>query len=296
MIKDVAINIRPNDRKSIPFVKRLIDFLQNIGTKIILPDYEIFHNEDLSNFVTCSNNFINLPDMVIVIGGDGTLLATARSFSTTKTPLLGINRGRLGFLTEFSPDEAFCNLDEIIKGNFKTTKRAMLDAIQMRKNTELSRFAFLNDAVISKGKKFRPITLQLELDNEFLDSYSGDGLIISTATGSTAYSLSAGGPIITPTIDNIFIINPICPHSLAVRPMIISTQNVLRIKISTHTHIDNVILTVDGQEAIQIEKDDEILIKGTNKRVYLITHPKLNFYQILRQKLGWGKVQNEKVL
>jgi NAD+ kinase len=144
----------------------------------------------------------------------------------------------------------------------------------------------MNDAVISKGMLSRPIRIELEVDGNFLNSYIGDGLIISTPTGSTAYALSAGGPIVAPSSANVFLISPICPHSLSMRPMIFPASASLKARIVTD--YKNLLLTIDGQESISIEGEDEIQIKRSDKKIRLITHPEKNYYDILREKLGWG--------
>ncbi len=287
MINTVAITIRPDDRKSLPLIRDLIGFFEIKGINVLLSYSEMFEEENLSAYICAPEKFLKSPDLIIVIGGDGTFLRAARHFSERGKPIFGINRGRMGFLTEFSPDEAKANLEEVINGNYLIKERSMLEAVHMRNNSENQRVVFLNDAVISKGAFSRTIQLHLEIDDEFLNLYAGDGLIIATPTGSTAYSLSAGGPIVTPSIENVYIINPVCPHMLGIRPMIVSTSKILRARVIAN--FENLLLTIDGQVAIQIEGNDEILFKESKRKIHLITHPKKNYYDILRQKLGWGK-------
>ena len=286
MIKTASINIRPNDKESIPFIKKLISLMQTNGIRILLPDYDILNDEDLASYSVDFEEFINLPDIVIVVGGDGTILGTTRLFADTNIPIFGINKGRLGFLTEFMPEEALLYLEKIIKGNYQKEERAMLEAVHLRDDIELNKISFLNDAVLSRNSISRLLKIHLELNNDFLTCYSGDGLIVSTATGSTAYSLSAGGPIIEPSIKGVYIINPICPHTLSIRPMIIPSDMIL--KTSIESELNNLLLTIDGQEAIQIECGDKILFRGSDKRISLITHPNRKYCNILRQKLGWS--------
>jgi NAD+ kinase len=291
MIRTAAINIRPNDTNSLALIKELIAFLEKNNITVLLPAFDILQNKDFNKYIVTDKEFTANSDLAIVIGGDGTFLRSARLFADTNTPLFGINRGRLGFLTEFSPEESLRHLGEVIRGNFNIATRAMLEVSLVRQKQELNRLSFINDAVISKGAFSRPIRIRLELDNILLNSYSGDGLIISTATGSTAYSLSAGGPIVMPSIDNIYILNPICPHTLAIRPMIIPSKMVLKARILSH--FENLLLTIDGQEAIPIEGEDEILFRDSQKKIKLIPHPERDYYNILREKLGWGKNPNE---
>ncbi len=291
MIHTVSIHIRPDDRKSLPFIRELIRFLDARGIAVLLPEVPILRESGLSGMIADGNRIISDPDLVVVVGGDGTFLRAARAYADTNTPIFGINRGRLGFLTEFSPEESLHYLDSVIRGEYTVSARAMLEALLIRGGDEIVRISFINDAVISKGAFSRPIMIRLELDHQFLNCYSGDGLIISTATGSTAYSLSAGGPIVVPTIDNVFIVNPICPHTLAMRPMILPSASALRARIISH--FENLLLTIDGQEAILIEGDDEIIIRSSDKKIYLVPHPGRDYFDILHQKLGWGRSLNE---
>lgn len=286
-MRTVSIHIRPDDHQSLPFIGELVGFLSARDITVLLQEIDFLRDGGLSRYIADAPRFVSAADLVVVIGGDGTFLRAARLFAETNCPIFGINRGRLGFLTEFSPEEAFEHLEKVLKGDYTVTARSMLEAVLVRDGRETRTVSFINDAVISKGAFSRPIRLRLELDGKFLNSYSGDGLIIATATGSTAYSLSAGGPILNPSIENVYIVNPICPHTLAMRPMIMPSESVLKAKILSD--VANLLLTIDGQEAIPIGGEDEILIRDTEKRINLIPHPNRDFYEIIRQKLGWGK-------
>ena len=286
MIKTISINFRPDDTSCLPLLRELIGYLGGRKIKVLLPEYDIIRNETFSGYAASRAEFVREPDLIIVIGGDGTFLRTARLFCGTGKPIFGINRGRLGFLTEFNPDEYQMHLTEVLSGNSPVAERLVLEAVLYRDGREIQSLFFLNDAVIHKGSLSRPILLELKIDGHFLSSYTGDGLIISTPTGSTAYSLSAGGPIITPTEAKIFLMSPICPHSLAMRPMIIPASSDFRARIGSN--YSNLSLTIDGQEDIPIMGNDEIQIRQSNKNIKLITHPEKNYYSILREKLGWG--------
>ncbi|MCU0821838.1 MAG: NAD(+)/NADH kinase [Spirochaetes bacterium] len=291
MIKHVSLVIKPNNPESVQYVKRLAAFLEGRGIKPLLLDAKLCDDENLSHCITGNDDFLNLPDLIIVVGGDGTLLKTARLFAGRNIPILGINTGMLGFLTEFSPDEAFRHLESIINGKYDITDRAMLEITYIDSGAGIIKKTFLNDAVISRGTISHLITIHIEIDGRHLSSFSGDGIIIATATGSTGYSLSAGGPIITPTIKNAYIIIPICPHTLTIRPLIIPSTSVLKVK--TVSKFDNLVLSIDGQETTEIKSEDEILFSGTEKNIHLIAHPEHNFYDILRQKFGWGRHLNK---
>ncbi len=286
MIQTTSINFRPDDESSLPLLEQLIVFLENHHIRIHLPEYDIIRGESYFRLAVPRDQFVHGADLIIVIGGDGTFLRTARLFCGTGKPIFGINKGHLGFLTEFSPLEYPVYLQNVLQGLYSTVERLVLEVVLRRDGMDLVSQCFLNDAVLHKGSFSRPIRLEFQIDGCFFSSYAGDGLIISTPTGSTAYALSAGGPIITPTEAKIFLLNPICPHSLAMRPMIIPATSDFRARIASD--YKNLLLTIDGQEVIGIDGRDEILIRQSNKNIKLITHPEKNYYAILREKLGWG--------
>ncbi|MCP4137695.1 MAG: NAD(+)/NADH kinase [bacterium] len=286
MINSVSINFRPNDEDSLPLIKELVELLEKKSIQIMLPDYKIIKYEEISKHIATVSDFVTKADLVIAIGGDGTFLRTARLFLETDQPILGINKGTLGFLTEFNPDEYLKYIEDILDGDFTVAERLVFEAIHFRNGRELNSICFLNDAVLSKGAFSRPIGLELELDGIFINSYSGDGLIIASPTGSTAYSLSAGGPIITPSGSFVYLVNPVCPHSLSTRPIVVPASVELKAKIVSE--FKNLLLTIDGQEAIHIEGDDQVLFRLSDKKIRLITHPEKSYYTILKEKLGWG--------
>jgi len=286
MIQTASINFRPDDESSMPLLANLIEFLEKNHIRVHLPEYDIIRGEAFYRLAVPRDQFVNGADLIIVIGGDGTFLRTARLFCGTGKPIFGINRGRLGFLTEFSPVEYPVYLEQVLQGRYATVERLVLEVALHRDGKEITSQCFLNDAVLHKGSFSRPIRLELEIDGNFFSSYTGDGLIISTPTGSTAYALSAGGPIITPTEARILLLSPICPHSLAMRPLIIPASSDFRARIASD--YKNLLLTIDGQEVIGIDGKDEILIRQSHKNINLITHPEKNYFAILREKLGWG--------
>jgi NAD+ kinase len=286
MHKNCAINIRPEDKESINFIKKIIEILSKKNVNILLPDYSILKEAGLSRYIARQDEFFSRPDLVISIGGDGTLLHTARLFPKN-TAIFGINKGRLGFLTEFMPEEALNYLDNIINEEYEKSERDMLDVTQIRQGKEILKVSFLNDVAISRGIYSRPISINLEIDGKLLNSFSGDGLLVSTSTGSTAYSLSAGGPIITPTIKGVYMIMPVCPHTLAMRPLLIHSDSIL--KVTTGNEFLNTIMTIDGHESIKVDAKDEILFTGSEKKIVLIAHPEKNFFEILKEKFNWGR-------
>lgn len=285
MFKTVSINFRPDDFISLEIIKNISELLLKKEIKVQLPDYKILHDGELENFISDEKDYLQSPDLVIAIGGDGTFLKTARMFLEQGAPIFGINRGKLGFLTEFSPAECETHLLKILEGDFITADRNVMEAIHNKNGTSQSLY-FFNDAVISKGAFSRAIQIELHVNDLFLNRYSGDGLIIATATGSTAYSLSAGGPIVVPDANDVFIVNPVCPHSLSIRPIVLPAASSL--KARTLTDMTNLLLTIDGQEAIEFSAGDELLFRKTDKKMKLILHPEKNYFSILREKLNWG--------
>ena len=284
-IQNVSINNRPDDDRSIVIIQKICRLLSERNISISLPDYDLTTHPDIAEYITKDKEKADSPDLVIAIGGDGTFLKTARMYIDTGAPIFGINRGKLGFLTEFGPDEYENYLLKILDGEYLVTEKTVMEAVHTRKDVETSLF-FFNDAVITKGAFSRAIEIELHIDNLFLNRYSGDGLIIATATGSTAYSLSAGGPIITPMANDVYIVNPVCPHSLSIRPVVLPVTSIIKAK--TLSDRTNLLLTIDGQVAIELNGSDEIIFKKSDKKMKLILHPEKNYYAILREKLNWG--------
>lgn len=220
-------------------------------------------------------------DLVIVIGGDGTLLSIAHLAAQKDVPVMGVNMGRLGFLTEVPLDEMFLTIDAFLEENTDIiSTRQMLEA-----DTKGGIFYCLNDFVINKGALARMIQCAIWIDGKEIATSKADGLIISTPTGSTAYSLSAGGPIIQPSIP-AFVIAPICPHTLSFRPMVISAESTLKIELVTGG--EEVWFTLDGQRGGLMEENDTVEVRRSRHPLELISSPKRNYFDLLQEKLGWG--------
>ena len=220
-------------------------------------------------------------DLILAMGGDGTMLVTARAVAEHGTPILGINLGGLGFMTQVKTEDMENSLDRIKNKNYKIEERLVLKASLVRN----MHYYALNEVVVEKGEISRLIDLHISTEKEFIGSFSADGLIIATPTGSTAYSMSAGGPIVNPKMEAI-ILSPICPQSLAVRPIIFPAEEVIKVKVETRP--EEAILKVDGQMTCAIKSGDEIVIQKADHKVNLITFPERSFFEILRQKLHWG--------
>jgi len=229
----------------------------------------------------------NKSDMIIVLGGDGTLLSAARLVADAKknVPLFGVNLGSLGFMAEISLDELTANLEKALTGKLETDKRMMLTASIVRGGTLVSDYAVLNDVVVGKGAFARMVALDVSVGDDHLTAIRADGLILSTPTGSTAYSMSAGGPIVHPSVD-CFVLTPICPHMLSNRPIVIPDRSVVRVKILSRS--EGVSLTLDGQVIHSLEFNDIVEVKKSKRSALLFKHPRKDYFEILRTKLKWG--------
>jgi len=225
-------------------------------------------------------------EMVIVLGGDGTLLSVARMVWNHGIPILGVNFGGLGFLTEISLEEIYPVLERVLQGDYGTNPRDVLKASVVRRGQPLAEFTVLNDAVINKGALARIIELEITIDEEYLTTFQSDGMIISTPTGSTAYNLSAGGPIVYPSLHNL-IITPICPHTLTNRPIVI--PNDVRVRAILKSKQEEVTLTLDGQQGFPLEFEDVVEVQKAEGQILLIQSPYRHYFKLLREKLKWGE-------
>ncbi|ABC77186.1 ATP-NAD kinase [Syntrophus aciditrophicus SB] len=226
-------------------------------------------------------------DLLIVLGGDGTMLRAARSVREFDIPIVGINLGAFGYLTDINLNEMYPSLERILCGNYATEKRMMLDMEVMRGGRILCEHTVLNDVVINRGNLSRIIDMETAVDDHYLTTFRADGLIISTPTGSTAYSLSAGGPIVFPSQDAI-IINPICPHTLTNRPVILPCTMTVSVKIWSEDEGVNVDL--DGQESVALKSGDILIIRRSRYMTTLVSSQNRDYLEILRSKLGWGRL------
>lgn len=223
---------------------------------------------------------------IVVLGGDGTLLSVARHYVSLQVPLLGVNVGGLGFLTEISLDELYPAMEQILDGRYQVEERMLLHARLLRDGEVCFEKHFLNDAVINKGALARIIELTTWIDAEYLTTYRADGLIVSTPTGSTAYTLSAGGPIVYPTLRHIIVI-PICPFTLSNRPIIL--PDTVTVAVTLAHKVQDAYLTIDGQEGMALQQGDRVEMSMIPQTLKLILSPHRSFFEILRTKLGWGE-------
>jgi NAD+ kinase len=224
-------------------------------------------------------------DLIIVLGGDGTLLNVSRHGKRKEVPILGVNLGGLGFLTETSVEELPATLARVLKGDFGISKRIMLDVSVKREGDNIFAITLFNDAVITKDALARIIDIETHVNDEYLTTYKADGLIFSTPTGSTGYSLAAGGPLLYPSLPNI-IVTPICPHTLTNRPIILPENVEVRAQLKSKE--EKVVLTIDGQVGFPLQYDDEVTIRKSSHTVNLIKSSSRGYFEILRTKLKWG--------
>ena len=224
-------------------------------------------------------------DVIIVFGGDGTLLSAARLVRHHRAPILGVNLGTLGFMTEISLEELNEALERLLEGDYRISRRCTLKVQVKRNNGEVHEFQALNDAVINKGALARIISMDAYSGRDFIANFLSDGMIVATPTGSTAYSLSAGGPIIFPT-ESLIALTPICPHTLTNRPLIIPADNEVRVVLRSG---DDVMVTVDGQVGTEMLEGDTLVCTRSEHPIELIQPGHKTFFDILREKLKWGE-------
>lgn len=268
-----------------------LEIINNLTKWLGDRDVEVFLEKELGEQMEYPNSvdradIPELVDVILVFGGDGTFLGMARLACKYGTPILGINLGGLGFLTEVTVEELYPMMERIIDGNYEVEDRQMLLTTIHREKNIIGTYEVLNDVVINKGAVARIIDLAIYIDGSHVTTYRADGIILSTPTGSTAYSLSAGGPIVHPKIP-VTIITPICPHTLTNRPLVVSSD--MKVEIQITTQEPDTYLTLDGQIGIRLNTSDVIEVKRTDTSVKLIKSPFRDFFTILKTKLMWGE-------
>ena len=225
-------------------------------------------------------------DLVLVLGGDGTMIAAARMMGETEVPVLGVNYGGLGYLAEFRIEELYTALESILAGNYRLDRRVMLDVELQRCEKQVTRNRVLNDIVINKSALARIIEIEAYLNRQFVNSFRADGLIVSTPTGSTAYNLSAGGPVIFPSM-NAVVITPICPFTLSNRPIVVPDDAVIELCLKTEQ--EDVALTLDGQVGFPLQVEDRVIIRKSQTTFNIVQPTNRNYFEVLRDKLRWGR-------
>jgi NAD+ kinase len=271
--------------------KEAFDVAKGLSTWLQEKGVEVYIEKELGAEIGHTNSVARtelpeLVDIILVFGGDGTFLSVARLVCKYNIPILGVNLGGLGFLTEIALDELYPMMEYILAGKYEVEKREMLCAVIHRKAERLGDYVVLNDVVVNKGAVARIIDLAIYINGSHVTTFKADGIILSTPTGSTAYSLSAGGPIVYPTLP-LTIITPICPHTLTDRPLVVSNETTVRVKVLTDT--PDVLLTLDGQVGINLRMGDMIEVRKANTSVNLIKSPFRDYFTILKTKLMWGE-------
>ena len=290
-IRTVGIISKPKKEEISGVVPALLDWLRPRGIAIVY---------DQETAASISSGDQGLPraeipprvDLIVVLGGDGTLLATARLLNERHVPILAVNLGSLGFLTEITLDEMYSNLEAVLAGRHALDRRSMLQVEVRRGNETISSYRALNDAVLNKGALARILDFDLTIDGQFVSTFKADGLILSTPTGSTAYSMAAGGPIVCPSVCAI-LVTPICPHTLTNRPLVVPDTSELVVIVKPASAgkpgKELVFLTVDGQVGLPISGEERVVVSKSSSGIELVRPASRNYFEVLRNKLKWGE-------
>ncbi len=282
MIRVVGLVAKYEEPKAAEMASWLVPWLKEKGKQVLVEERMV----RVGGRSCSKKEMARKADLIVVLGGDGTLLSIARLVERPNVPILGVNLGGLGFITEVAVDELESVLDKTLAGNFSVEKRMTLEIRVYSKRHRPNKFRVLNDGVIAKGARARIIDLETYVGKEYLCTYRADGLIISTPTGSTAYSLAAGGPILYPSLGAI-LLSPICPHTLTNRPIVVSSKSTIRVTLRSAG--DTVILSPDGQQGVLLNNDDVVEVRDYRVPVSLVKAPSRGYFEILRNKLKWGE-------
>ena len=275
----LAVFPNMSKRRAGEIVERIFNFYQNKNVRLVMPATEARHFRKDEYGLPCVER-VHI-DMALSIGGDGTLLGVCRRFREQGIPVCGINLGTLGFLADIEPRELELRLGKILIGEYFIENRLLLSGYIRNEYGEKFLGNAINDVVISKGGSARMLTLSVSVNETHLMDYKADGLIVSSPTGSTAYSLSAGGPILNPTI-RALLLTPICAHTFQMRPLVVSEDDEIKIRV---TAARDLVLTLDGQESFQIQPSDEIVVRKSRKTAQIVKFADKNYYEVLKAKM-----------
>jgi NAD+ kinase len=288
-IKRIGIVLKPNQPDALKTMCELAIWLARRGISLVGgPEIE---RERIEQQTGCAVEEVNPEklaagtDLILVLGGDGTMIATARQMGDTEVPVLGVNYGGLGYLAEFRIEELYEALESILAGNYRLDKRVML-AVELINEESVTVNRVLNDVVINKSALARIIEIEAFLNQQFVNAFRSDGLIVSTPTGSTAYNLSAGGPIIFPSMEAV-VITPICPFTLSNRPIVVPDDSSIELRLKTDQ--EDVTLTLDGQVGLSLKVGDRVVIHKSKTTFNLVQPMNRNYFDVLRDKLRWGR-------
>ena len=288
-IKTAGIVVKPNHAEAWATACELSEWLEKRGVKLLGKPYSEAAKptgETCEIETVDTARFAAEADLIVVLGGDGTMISTARLVGDREILVLGVNYGSLGYLTDFRIEEMFPTLELIFDGNFEIDRRVMLDAEHWREQEKLAGGRVLNDVVINKAALARIIEIEVSLNDLFVNSFRSDCLIVATPTGSTAYNLSAGGPIVYPSM-NAVVLTPICPFTLTNRPIVIPDSAEIELKLMNGN--EGVVLTLDGQTGFRMEAHDRVVIRKSSMTFNLVQPPNRNYFDVLRNKLKWGR-------
>ncbi len=289
LLKTVGIVVKPNHEEAKKTADELIVWLGEKDVTIVGRPYsppEALEFEDLSSIDADGSRLGAEADLIVVLGGDGTMISTARLIGDAEVLVLGVNYGSLGYLTDFRIEELYTALEAIFAGDFEIDRRVMLGAEHRRDGEMLAKGRVLNDVVINKAALARIIEIEVNLNGLFVNSFRSDGLIVSTPTGSTAYNLSAGGPIIYPSM-NAVVLTPICPFTLTNRPIVVPDDAEIELVLKNEN--EGVVLTLDGQTGYAMHSNDRVIIRKSSTTLNLVHPPNRNYFDVLRNKLKWGR-------
>lgn len=288
-IRSVGVVVKPDHAEALRTACELAEWLEQRGINLIgrpsngssVPDLAQCDIETIAR-----ENFGAETDLIVVLGGDGTMISTARLVGDNDVLVLGINYGSLGYLTDFRIEEMFPALEAIFAGEYEIDSRVMLRAEHWRDGEKIAEGRVLNDVVINKAALARIIEIETHLNGHFVNSFRADGLIVATPTGSTAYNLSAGGPIVYPSM-NAVVLTPICPFTLTNRPIVVTDQAEIELKLVNEN--EGVVLTLDGQIGHSMRAGDLVKIRKSRTTLNLLQPPNRNYFDVLRNKLKWGR-------
>jgi NAD+ kinase len=289
-IKRIGVIVKPHQPDALETLCRLTSWLSEHGITLVGPT-EV-ERETIERRTGCTIDVVHESelarqvDLILVLGGDGTMIATSRMIGDVRVPVIGVNYGGLGYLAEFPLEELFPALESILAGQYQVQQRLMLTVELWRGEELVTRNRVLNDVVVNKSALARIIEIEAYLNEQFVNLFRADGLIVATPTGSTAYNLSAGGPIIYPSM-NAVVITPICPFTLSNRPIVVPDDSMIEVRLVTEK--EEVALTLDGQVGFPLQAGDRAVIRKSKTAFNLVQPPNRNYFEVLRNKLKWGR-------
>ena len=289
-IRRVGVVVKPNQPEALQTTCHLVKWLHEHGLELI--GTRELDRDRIESETGCAIEIVEQEklaasvDLIVVLGGDGTMIATSRMMGDHDVPVLGINYGTLGYLAEFRVEEMFSALESILAGDYRIDTRVRLAVDLIRGEELLMHSRALNDVVINKSALARIIEIEARMDGHLISGFRADGLIISTPTGSTAYNLSAGGPVVYPSM-NALVITPICPFTLSDRPIVVPDDALIELRLRTPK--EEVVLTLDGQVGVPIQPEHRVLIRKSRTTFKIVQPKNRNYFEVLREKLRWGK-------